>query len=234
MCRKAPKHGPSHFCSTKCATQAQSKATCLLEVPQGHDTFKSVEHQFKDTWRMPGRTPPSVKYVYKIVEPASRTAKYDQYRATVEARGQFARHKLTAGNECRRWHGTRRECQLGEPGHTNFCASTTCALCSIIKSSFNLSMSRGGRFGSGIYTSSTSSKSDGYASNVHASPVKAILLNKVVVGKCHKDSGLNPSLTAAPAGYDSVVAPGSQGAADELIVYNNDAVRASFLVVYQP
>lgn len=45
--------------------------------------------------------------------------------------------------------------------------------------------------------------SNGYISNASASLLRAILLNKVVVGKVYKSQG-NAALTAPPAGYDSV------------------------------
>ena len=59
-------------------------------------------------------------------------------RDQVESHGQFAQKGRTAGNENRRWHGTRRECTLGDKGNTSFCNSTTCSLCCILKTSFDL------------------------------------------------------------------------------------------------
>ncbi|THH10709.1 hypothetical protein EW145_g1159 [Phellinidium pouzarii] len=56
---------------------------------------------------------------------------------------------------------------------------------------------------------------------------------QVVVGKGHKLTQNNTALTAPPAGYDSVL--GERGGAltdDELIVYTSDAVRPSFLLMY--
>jgi len=42
------------------------------------------------------------------------------------------------------------------------------------------------------------------------------------------------SLTQPPAGYDAVIGePGGNLNYDECIVYNNDAIRASFLIVYK-
>lgn len=63
------------------------------------------------------------------------------------------------------------------------------------------------RFGAGIYTSSTSSKSNDYSNNVKPSNLKAILLNKVVVGKGYKMMQDNTRMTAPPTGYDSVSVP---------------------------
>jgi len=61
-----------------------------------------------------------------------------------------------------------------------------------------------------------------------------MLLNKVVVGKGYKILHDNPSMSAPPVGYDSVLAEvGGSLNYDELIVYTNDAVRPSYLVMYE-
>lgn len=78
-----------------------------------------------------------------------------------------------------------------------------------MKTSYDLSLcykkTGWGRFGCGIYTSSTSSKSNDYSSNTDSNaPLKAIILNKVVVGKGYKMTRDDTSLTAPPAGFDSV------------------------------
>ena len=77
-----------------------------------------------------------------------------------------------------------------------------------------------------------------------------MLLNKVVVGKGYKMMAANTTLTEPPAGHDSVSVVIRQffggvlmkkqvlaevGAGlnyDELVVYNNDAIRPSYLVMY--
>ena len=135
------------------------------------------------------------------------------------------------GNENRRWHGTKRKCRLGDPGHTTFCAEAGCSLCRIIKLSFDVKFYKSGtgwgRFGHGIYTSSTSSKfvspsikraiiyvsgvevltsrANDYSKNVGiTSGWKALLLNKVVVGNGKKLTRDLRSLVEPPPGYDSV------------------------------
>jgi len=147
----------------------------------------------------------------------------------VEARGHFTGMNRPPGNENRRWHGTRRKCTLGDKGCTTFCSDAQCSLCCIVKTSFDLAhfgkKTSWGRFGPGIYTSSTSSKfvsrfpvpprsvadddpwvsrANDYSSTDSSSPWKAILLNKVVVGKGYKVLHDNPSMAAPPSGYDSV------------------------------
>ena len=84
------------------------------------------------------------------------------YRDQVEEKGNFVSQGKSRGNENRRWHGTTRTCAIGDKGVTDLCSSPSCSLCCIIKNSFDLSFfsrkTNFGRFGAGIYTSSTSSK----------------------------------------------------------------------------
>ncbi|KAI0695392.1 hypothetical protein BC835DRAFT_1414906 [Cytidiella melzeri] len=241
-CRKAPKQGDRHFCGQACADEATKKGPMILEVPEEHVTFRSVEAQFKSSWRHVGRACPSVRHIYKIIADQSSLDKYNAYRDDVEARGQFVASGRSAGNENRRWHGTRRECKLGDKGHTSFCASNNCSLCCVMRTSFDVSLwgkktgwgRNPSRFGAGIYTSSTSSKSNDYSQNADPNAaLKAILLNKVVVGKGYKMTQDNTTMTAPPAGYDSVLAEkGTRLNHDELVVYCNEAIRPSYLVMY--
>jgi len=130
-----------------------------------------------------------------------------------------------------------RKCNIGDKGVKKLCLDPSCSLCRIIENSFDLSFyvkkSSWGRFGAGIYTSSTSSKSNVYSRNGCVSSWKAMLLNKVVVGRGYKVTTNKTSLTEPPAGYDSVLGEvGGRLNYDELVVYNNDAVRPSYLVMY--
>ncbi|KDQ55822.1 hypothetical protein JAAARDRAFT_59795 [Jaapia argillacea MUCL 33604] len=144
---------------------------------------------------------------------------------------------LSAGNENRRWHGTLRACNIGDNGQTQLCGSKGCPLCAIIKTSFDMSFystqTGKGRFGRGHYTSSTSSKSNDYSRNGASSTFKALLLNKVVVGRGIQMEHDDTSLTAPPAGYDSVLGEvGKRLNYDELIVYKDEAILPSYLVIY--
>jgi hypothetical protein len=83
--------------------------------------------------------------------------------------------------------------------------------------------------------------------------LKAVLLNKVVVGKGKKLMYDDTTLTAPPPGYDSVstndigspletcsilcahqvlAEKGGSLNHDELVVYDNDAIRPSYIVMY--
>ncbi|KAF8890341.1 hypothetical protein CPB85DRAFT_263149 [Mucidula mucida] len=244
LCRAVPKMPKSAFCGSPQCEQAISKsAPCIIEVPSNHPSFLSVEKQFQTSWRHGGGYCPRVRKIFKIVLKSDSLRRYDAYKADVEARGKFSldpQRKMTEGNERRRWHGTRKDCHLGDPGHhqgPSFCASPTCSLCKIIQDSFNLDQwgknTGWGRFGKGIYTSATSSKANDYIKNHAASDYNAILLNNVVIGRGKKLTYDNTNLMAAPATFDSVL--GEKGGSlnhDEVVVYKGEAIRPSYLVVY--
>jgi len=234
-CRSAPMNGEVVFCDT-CHNDVLQMAPMIVEVPSDHDRYKSVESQFQKKW-MHNNKCPEVRAIYKIVNTTANLAKYEQYLDRVEAKGNFVSQGKSRGNENRRWHGTTRKCNIGDDGETDLCSNSSCSLCCIIKVSFDLSFfaqkTNFGRFGVGIYTSATSSKSDAYSRNDCTSDWKAMLLNKVVVGKGHKMTVDKTTLTKPPAGYDSVLAEvGSRLNYDELVVYDNDAIRPSYLVMY--
>jgi len=240
MCKKAPRQGQRHFCSKNCADAAERQGPLLLDVPVGHVTHKSVEDQLHTSWKHTNRPSPKIKKIYKIVEPSSLRANYDAYKAAVEQRGNFKARGMSPGNERRRWHGARRGCNIGESGQTQLCSGQNCPVCSIIRTSFDLKYSGNNfgwlRFGLGIYTSATSSKADDYISpNGPRPPVRALLLNTVVVGRGKTLTNDARTLTAPPAGFDSVLGEPDQSGSlnwDETVVYNNDAIRPSFLVIY--
>lgn len=139
---------------------------------------ETVASQFEKSWRSTAPCP-EVRAVYKIVSTKLSLEKYEDYksysyprmffsrtdwpfRSSIEARGHFVNKGRSLGNENRRWHGTKRQCSLGDKDNTKLCSSTNCPLCCIIRTSYDLSFfgkkSGWGRFGCGIYTSSTSSK----------------------------------------------------------------------------
>ncbi|PSR83375.1 hypothetical protein PHLCEN_2v5754 [Hermanssonia centrifuga] len=163
-----------------------------------------------------------------------------RYSASVESRAQFTKQGKLPGNERDGWHGTRRECQLGNEGKTRFCTSITCSLCGIIKTSFDLARGFNGTgfglgweiLGKALYTSSSSSKSDNYSYNTNwNTPLKAMLLNKVIAGKCYVAEKAEETLTGPPVGYDSARLP-QAATVDDLAVYRNDAIRPSYLIMY--
>jgi len=244
------------YCGRTCASKTQAgggggngppkKAivptltTQVIHLDRKDPKHGEIVHQFDVSWRHSQKPKPSVIHVYKVVMPKAIMDRYFAYRDGVERRGNFESLGLSTGNECRRWHGTKRGCTLGDdPKNLRLCGN--CALCGILTTSFKLSLVGSSpthlfsRFGNGIYASSTSSKSDDYTENRGVlSPNKVMILTKVVVGKGYKLLRDKPNLTAPPPGYNSVL--GETGKSlnhDEVIVYKNDAIRPAYLVVYR-
>ncbi|EPQ53568.1 ADP-ribosylation [Gloeophyllum trabeum ATCC 11539] len=152
---------------------------------------------------------------------------------------------LPEGNERRRFHGTKRACNLGDKGSTMLCSLPECSLCGIIKTSFKLSLAgtahpwrrKAGRFGAGIYTSATSSKSNDYCKNLPSarSTCKAMLLTKVVAGNGEKLTKTDARRTGPSPGYDSVprLLPFRYLNYDELVVYDEHAAIPAYLIMYE-
>ncbi|KAI4518447.1 ADP-ribosylation [Schizophyllum commune Loenen D] len=228
----------STICSRWCENSLYFAGPNIVNIPRHHAAFASVADQFEQSWRHPHKRCPTVRRIYLIISSFDVVSRYEAYQQTVEAYGDFTAVGRSPGNENRRWHGTRRECWIGEKDQTRPCNSSTCSLCCIIRKSFDLRHFKGrtgwGRFGRGIYTSSTSSKSDDYSlSTDRWSTTKAMILAKVVVGRGYRTRYDNTSLAAPPVGYDSVLGEvGAQLNYDEVVVYSNDAIRPAYLVLY--
>ncbi|TFY59973.1 hypothetical protein EVJ58_g5433 [Rhodofomes roseus] len=171
--------------------------------------------------------------IWKIYSRKKHTDDFLSYKDAVERMTG-----LPGGNSRRRWHGTFRQCTIGDTeSQVALCQDANCSLCRIIETSFSVAQACkrfGGRFGKGIYISATSSKSNDYVQERGGSPYKAMLLNDVVMGKTKKLTTGDMTLMEPPAGYDSVVGePGADLNYDEAIVYRDDAIRPLFLIIYK-
>jgi len=153
-----------------------------------------------------------------VVESKAFLQPYDAYRK---------KH----GNEVFRYHGTSSQCGLGRNGQSKLCNSSSCAACSILRTSFDVNLGKTtGAFGQGIYTSSASNKAAGY-SGMPNNPERIMFLNKVILGKPYNVSAF-AQVTSCPVGHDSVVFDKMGGVLNETIVYRNDAIRPVFLIVF--
>ncbi|KAJ2913101.1 hypothetical protein MD484_g7311, partial [Candolleomyces efflorescens] len=207
LCKVRPKNGRYHFCGKTCKGIALKSTPLILEIPKSHASYDMVENKFKSGWK--SGSAPSITKIFKIIENEEFLNPYDAYRKAVGPKENYL------------YHGTKRQCQLGV-STTKLCASSSCAICSILKTSFKVEIANPwGRFGKGIYTSSASNKAFGYCG---AGGV--MLLNKVVLGNVGQANG-----SGCPSGYNSVVYD-PQGAANETIVFTNDAIRPVFLIVF--
>jgi len=249
-CRAAPRNVllESMFCSKGCGEKAEAAAPVLLRLNRDDKEFKSVEHQFTNKWEHDPRNVPFVQYVYMVYNAKEYIARYRSYKMALEIRGKFIEKGLFEGNELRRFHGTQRECNVGDNGNKDMCASPTCPLCCIMKTSFDITKTAAGtfmRYGNGIYTSATSSKADSYSKNIgknigkSATNLKAMLLTKVAAGEVKKVYTNFTNLKEPPRGYDSVVGEPANFLLrstlryDELVVYSEHAIVPSYLVIYK-
>ncbi|KAG8950277.1 hypothetical protein FRC04_007911 [Tulasnella sp. 424] len=229
FCKIYPKDFKKHYCSQKCGQTAENQGPMLLDVPPSDPKYADIVKQFNDSWSRNNAAVagvvanPTVKRICKVVNSKGVETKYQAYRKQVEAKWSFAAQGKPEGNECRRWHGTQRICTVGDTA-TNLalCTNAGCRLCSIIRVSFQTSSSV--CVGNGIYTSAFSGVSNGYTRvQSVGSPYKAMFLTRIVVGKRHIGG------KAPVAGTDSTAVDNID---TELIVFTNDAILPSWLVLY--
>ncbi|KAF9463920.1 hypothetical protein BDZ94DRAFT_1257762 [Collybia nuda] len=197
-----------------------------------------VERHFQTGWVHPHKSKPQVQAVFKILSTSESLKKYERYRAKVAVHPKVA-HKKVPGNERLLFHGTARCCLLAEDSsRVRLCNLPECYLCCVIRSSFEVqrcgTRNKFRRFGTGIYTSECSSKADDYSCNKSDDAnFRVMLANRVVVGKARKQQENAEHLTEPPKGYHSVIGkPGLELNYPETVVYDNDAIRPAFLIVY--
>lgn len=226
----------SQFCSDSCKKNAHKQAPLLLEVYRWDPKFNDIAKQFTTTWKEESQVPPVIK-IYKVVNPKKVEEAYEDYKKGVEKQGKFASREMAPGNENRRWHGTERKCNIGDSqNNLTPCNLPGCCVCAILRTSYDVKLSTAGWFGKGIYTTATSSGSNEYVGrSPPGSNYRAMFLNRVVVGNAYILNKQQESLKGPPKGFDSVIANANQSqglAYDELVVYKNEAIRASWLVIY--
>lgn len=219
-------------------SNSSSRWKRLMLLEKTSSSYSQVEMLFKKGWKHRQKRKPHVHAVFKITHPEGTLKPYLDYRAAVQASPSVK----TAGKievESLLFHGTRRACLLGEDvNNVRLCALNSCSLCSIIRSSFDIdkcgSKHKFMRFGQGIYTTSCSSKADDYLSNRSPDAVfRVLLVGRVVVGKTLKRRTNATNLTELPCGYHSLTGePGQDLNFPEHVVYDNDAIRPAYLVVY--
>ncbi|CAB4408715.1 unnamed protein product [Rhizophagus irregularis] len=243
------------FCRDECEQWVNNNAPCLLKLPQNSEKYRDVHNQFVNAWKHPHKQVPSIHAIWKIYCNSLLNGQYNAYKAEVEKIQQLegkpfpkgeGRRIMSAGNEQRRFHGTKLRCQIGFE-RSKVCDDKQCSVCAIIKEGYKLRYVGTGtisaafqRFGSGIYFSGTSSKSDDYNEGSLITYMgvnyKMMLLNKVVVGKGYALTRDAMTLTSPPDGFDSVLGePSSNGSLnyDEIVVYKEEASIPQYLIIYQ-
>ena len=122
---------------------------------------------------------------------------------------------------------------------TQLCTSSSCSVCNIIRSGFDVSYAQPGRYGKGLYFSATSSKSIDYTSPSATNGMRYMFIASVTCGKVWKptQSLWQHAGNPTPAGYHSVC--GDPRAAtdlnyDEVVIYDNAAVLPRYLLLLKP
>ena len=183
---------------------------------KSHPKYDAVKLQFLTTWTEPGLATPTVERIFFIhPTPALR----DRFDATVR-RDSGGRDSVM-----RVFHGTSQavHCQFGAAEHAAPCADTTCNVCSITRSSFNMTKAGQGpggaawgsnlRYGPGMYFSPVSSKSHAYnggsektknAKHGQVRKWRCVFVVDVCVGRAHVTRQGKLEGPMPPQGFDSV------------------------------
>ncbi|KAG5734391.1 hypothetical protein E4T56_gene7193 [Termitomyces sp. T112] len=221
-------------------TLQKSKVTRseVVVLPRNHPSFQTVEKTFEDGWMHLNKRKPPIRAIFEIRLPQEMLDAFDQYKMRVASSLAPQKHSNRPVEKIL-FHGTNRSCLLGEnKDRTRPCGLSECPLCAIVGSSFDISKcgrkTKFCRFGMGIYSTSCSSKADDYVMNGATKAIYRVMLaSRVIVGKPYRRLKNGTHLTGPPPGYHSIVGePGVDLNFPETVVYNDDAIRPAFLVVY--
>ena len=215
----------------------------LEKLDTNSSDYKSIEKQFTSKWKH-NPNAPTVLCIIKIAPPQGIVDRFEAYRQKVMKDNPKIFGEGSDGNTHRRFHGTGMTCTLNYNGASpTLCKDAKCAVCSISRTSLQLSYFKSntsaGRFGPGLYTTSTSSKSHGYNTKSEAAlgqGIRGMFIVHVVVGNGHKMNNDNWQLQGPPAGCHSVlgeVGGGGNLNFDECVVYTDDAICPAYFIVYR-
>ncbi|KAF8547827.1 ADP-ribosylation [Imleria badia] len=210
----------------------------LVQVERSSPIFAEIEQLFAKSWHRCEKCKPKVQFIFEVQWPEHALRPYFAYRAKVQ---ESTHAEDGRGNEKFLFHGTNRACVLGEsPSTILLCYRKRCSLCSILRTS--LAVSKCGtknafkRYGNGIYLTPCSSKADEYVSNFsHSASLRVMLINRVVIGNAFKTYRNAPQIVPLSDEYNSVEAepgPESDLVNPETVIYDNDAVRPAYVIVY--
>ncbi|KAH8112675.1 ADP-ribosylation [Phellopilus nigrolimitatus] len=224
-----------------CSRQAGEQIRLELLEPDTVE-YLQVKILLKSGWNHKKKRKPRLIRVFKIMRPSRSYATYFTYQQKIHIQSLLLTNgSQSNADESLLFHGTSRACLLGEEDNQDtICSSSRCSLCKIIQSSFDVkrcgSNHKFSRFGRAIYTTACSSKADDYCKPTHPDAKKRfLLLNRVLVGREFRTKENSTHLLQAPSGYHSVTGePGGHLNYEETVVYNNDAIRPAYLVIYEP
>ncbi|KZT01540.1 ADP-ribosylation [Laetiporus sulphureus 93-53] len=224
------------FLSASLANNGQVR---LIQLQPIGTEYMELEMLFYRGWKHQTKGRPRVLAIYKVTYPPSALQPFLDYKEALSQSGCLPSQSRERAIEELLFHGTTRACLLGDtPYNTLPCNLPQCSLCKIIRESFDVKCcglkNAFSRFGAGIYTTSCSSKADDYVQNVSKNArTRALLLSRVITGRPKELEGNAVNLTAPPVGYNSVIGvPGNDLNYEETVVYTNEAIRPSYIFVY--
>jgi len=155
---------------------------------------------------------------------------FEKYLAKIGSHGILHRKRAPKS----RWLVFSRECGFGDPGDLEPCSSNKCLLCSILRTSFNRSDFPGGIKTSGLNRTVELNRGGKKSSS------KIAALTRVVVGR---EAEMSPREVEVvhplpPQNTDSVHVIGARNDGSrvdlgDIIVYDRDAVRPTYLISYE-
>ncbi|KAL4249305.1 hypothetical protein ABKN59_007006 [Abortiporus biennis] len=228
------------FCIEHPSNEVNNRKARLVPLLSENPKYNEICELFNQGWKHPEKQLPRIRAIYKIIFPESVVSPFLKYQSSLSSAPSFwSPFVQRTCTEALLFHGTNRACLLGEnTKNTMLCKLSGCSLCTIIRQSFDVSKCGNkhqfSRFGTGIYTSSCSSKADDYTRNLNGhAKLRVLLLNRVALGKTYKLRRNATDLKQPPSGYNSVSGiPGLDLNYEESVVYNNDAIRPGYLLVY--
>ncbi|KAL0058295.1 hypothetical protein AAF712_015029 [Marasmius tenuissimus] len=215
-----------------------NKSIRLVSLKTSNAKYQELRALFLHGWKHPHKNRPAIRGIYLIVYPSEKLEPYRKYRSRIQQR--TLRSGFDKGsNEQLLFHGTTRLCALGDSDRSVVpCSLPSCSLCSIISKLYDIrkcgSKHKFRRFGTGIYTTTCSSKADDYFdAGGKDSQCRVALVNRVVVGKpCIRHYNAT-NLVEPPPGHNSVVGvPGADLNYEETVVYDSNALHPAFLIAY--
>lgn len=209
----------------------------LMPLSTQDPLYSIIENKFIKGWKHSNKKRPQLRAMYRILWSDASLKLYNDYRALVASSPALRSRSMNLANEQLLFHGTNRYCQLADDGtKVRLCNLPTCHLCCIIRNSFDIgkcgTKHKFRRFGTGIYTTSCSSKADDYMLNGdESSKYRVLLASRVVVGHPQKRRHNATDMVEPPCGHHSVIGePGIDLNYEETVVYNNDAIDRKSVV----
>ncbi|KAK7061230.1 hypothetical protein R3P38DRAFT_2828296 [Favolaschia claudopus] len=206
-------------------------APVLKRLKYSESRFQDIASKFRESWLHTDRKLANIGFIYDCQ--VDETLWYD-YREYSERVGN---------TQAPLWHGTSRKCTLGDdPSNAELCHNSDCSLCQIIKTGYKTGHARSsGLLGSGIYTTTVSSKAAKYATTSKKSKYNVVLYNIVAVGRRYNATGPMKNASSPPPGYNSVygnpgvtsLGPGKRSLQFiETCIYDDNAIEPLYMVLF--